>query len=151
MLLASLLGAGTANAGGLNEYGDGDGRLPTVIRSPRLHTPRAMTTRPAPAATDATLAFTLDFQPNGEGVEVDAPAGIAFSPDGQYVIVPAAGKASGMAVLSVYRASDLAPVRTIPLTHSPKAAFALMRTQPRAVLVNPDADSVTGLDYETGV
>lgn len=113
--------------------------------------PGASPSRPVRPAAGQALAFTLDFEPNGEGIEVDAPAGVAYSPDGEYIVVPATGKAPGTAALSVYRASDLAPVRTFPLTHAPKAGFALMRTQPRAVLVNPDDDTVTVVDYEAGV
>ncbi len=113
-----------------------------------LHRNRPLDGRP-PTARGA-LPFTLDFQPNGDDLEVDAPTGVAYSPDGQYVIVPGAGKAPGMAVLSVYRASDLEPVHAIALTHAP-GMFALMATQPRAVLVNPDDDAVSVVDYEAGI
>lgn len=103
-----------------------------------------------PRSPVGSLPFTLGFQPNGDGVEVDAPTDIAYSPDGQYILVPAKGKGPNVANLSVYSATDLAPIRVIPLTHAPEA-FALMVTQPRAVLVNPDDDTVTVVDYEAGV
>jgi DNA-binding beta-propeller fold protein YncE len=128
---------------------------PAIIPSPGAHA--GINAFSAPAfvenrhpAPQGGLSFALDFQPNGDAIEVDAPTAVAFSHDGQYVIVAAAGKSPGAAMLSVYSATDLSPVRTIPLTHAPEL-FALMATQPRAVLVNPGSNSISVVDYEAGV
>jgi DNA-binding beta-propeller fold protein YncE len=129
--------------------------LPTVLPSPGFHAGinalnGAGVLNDRHPAPQGGLSYTLDFQPNGDAVEVDAPTGVAFSHDGQYVVVAAAGKSPGSAMLSVYSATDLSPVRTIPLTDAPES-FALMATQPRAVLVNPGSDTVSVVDYEAGV
>jgi DNA-binding beta-propeller fold protein YncE len=128
---------------------------PTVMPSPGFLTGTKAFSVPAfveesHPAPQGGLSYTLDFQPNGDAIEVDAPTAVAFSHDGQYVIVAAAGKSPGKAMLSVYSATDLSPVRTIPLTYAPEL-FALMATQPRAILVNPSDDTVSIVDYELGV
>lgn len=100
----------------------------------------------------ATGAAELAFYPNGEGVEVDQPTDIVYSADGQYVLVPAAGKSPlpGTANLSVHDAADMSLVRIIPLTHAP-GRMAVMSSQPRAVLLNPTNDTVTVVDYMAGI
>lgn len=100
----------------------------------------------------ATGSATLEFHPNGEGVEVDGPTDIVYSTDGQYVLVPATGKSPlpGTANLSVHNAADMSLVRVIPLTHAPER-MAVMSSQPRAVLLNPTDDTVTVVDYMAGI
>ena len=99
-----------------------------------------------PAATT-----TLDFYPNGEGLEVDAPSDIAYSADGQYLLVPSRGKSPlpGAANFSVYDAADASFVRAFSLTYRPER-MAVMSGQTRAVLLDPDDDAVTVVDFVSG-
>lgn len=123
--------AGAAVPAGLDAAQWQQSGMPSVFRSPGFHAGSNPFAAPASIenrlhAPQGSFSFTLDFQPNGDAIEVDAPTDIAFSHDGQYVIVAATGKSPGRGMLSVYLATDLSPVRTIPLTHAFIPSVVLM-------------------------